>query len=131
MYDFTKYASDAVSKLLYENFYALRFGTVCGPSENIRLDVMINKMVWSGLTRGKIEISNPQISRPILGIHDLCRAVELIVTGGDTPGIYNLSSFNTKVGSLGVEVAKILGCAIELLPPLNHMILRWRTKKLN
>jgi nucleoside-diphosphate-sugar epimerase len=88
MYDFTKYACDAVSQLLYKNFYALRFGTVNGPSENIRLDLIINRMVWSGLTKGKVQMSNPQIRRPILGISDLCRSVDAIVRGPDVPGIY-------------------------------------------
>jgi nucleoside-diphosphate-sugar epimerase len=116
MYDFTKYACDAVSKMLYQNFYALRFGTVCGPSENLRLDLMINRMVWSAVTRGKIQVANPQIRRPILGIGDLCRAVELILRGPDDPGIYNLASFNTTVGEVAAEVCAILGCGIERLP---------------
>lgn len=116
MYDFTKYACDAVSRMLYENSYALRFGTVCGPSQNLRLDLMINRMVWSGITRGKIQMSNPHVSRPILGIRDLARAVELILTGPDSPGIYNLSSFNGTVTEIAEEVAAILNCDIERMP---------------
>ncbi len=117
MYDFSKYACDAVSRLLYENFYALRFGTVNGPSENLRLDLIINRMVWSGLTRGKVQMSNPQVRRPILDIKDLCRTVETIVRGGDFPGIYNVASFNTTVQDVGDAVAAAIGCGIEHLPP--------------
>jgi nucleoside-diphosphate-sugar epimerase len=117
MYDFTKYACDAVCRLLYQNSYALRFGTVNGPSENIRLDLMINRMVWAGLTRGKVQMANPAIRRPILGIGDLCRTVKKIVTGPDQPGIYNLASFNTTVGEVAETVAGIIGCGIEHLPP--------------
>jgi nucleoside-diphosphate-sugar epimerase len=113
MYDFTKYACDAVSQMLYGNFYALRFGTVCGASENLRLDLMINRMVWSGLTQRRVNVSNPQVRRPILGIEDLCRAVELIVRGADRPGIYNLCSFNTTVAEVGRVVADILGCDVQ------------------
>ena len=117
MYDFTKYACDAVSRMLYGNFYALRFGTVCGASENLRLDLMINKMVWSGLTQGRLTVSNPEVRRPILGIDDLCRAVALIVEGEDRPGIYNLCSFNTTVVDVGRAVAEILGCELQLGAP--------------
>lgn len=117
MYDFSKYACDAVSRLLYQNFYALRFGTVNGPSENLRLDLMINRMVWSGLTRGKVQMANPQIRRPILGIKDLCRTVEAMIGGGDNPGIYNVASFNTTVQQVAEAVAAAIGCDIEHMPP--------------
>ena len=117
MYDFSKYACDAVSRLLYRNFYALRFGTVNGPSENLRLDLMINRMVWSGLTRGKVQMANPQVRRPILGIGDLCRTVEAIVAAPDNPGIYNVASFNTTVREAAETVAEVIGCPIEDLPP--------------
>lgn len=119
MYDFSKYACDAVSQLLYQNFYALRFGTVNGPSENIRLDLMINRMVWSGLTRGKVQMSNPTVRRPILGIRDLCRSIETIVRGPDVPGIYNLASFNTTVEQVAKAVSVAIGCEIEHLPDSN------------
>ncbi len=117
MYDFTKYACDAVSQMLYGNFYALRFGTVCGASENLRLGPMINKMVWSAVTQRRITVSNPEVRRPILGIEDLCRAVELIVRGDDRPGIYNLCSFNSTVAGIGQAVAEIIGCELEQGPP--------------
>lgn len=117
MYDFSKYACDAISSLLYRNFYALRFGTVNGPSENLRLDLMINRMVWSGLTRGRVQMSNPLVRRPILGMTDLCRAIQAIVTGPDAPGIYNVASFNTTVADAAAAVAGAIGCSIEEMPP--------------
>jgi nucleoside-diphosphate-sugar epimerase len=130
MYDFTKYACDAVSRLLYENSYALRFGTVNGPSENLRLDLMINRMVWAGLTRGKIQMSNPGIRRPILGINDLCRTVEVMVSGPDQPGIYNVASFNTTVEEVASEVSAALGCEIERLPDSSTYDFSMEVKKL-
>ena len=78
---------------------------------------MINKMVWTGLTQRKIIVANPQIRRPILGIDDLCRAMELIAAGDDRPGIYNLCSFNTTVGEVARTVAEIIGCELEEGPP--------------
>jgi nucleoside-diphosphate-sugar epimerase len=117
MYDFSKYACDAVSHLLYRNFCSLRFGTVNGPSDNMRLDLMINRMVWSGMTLGRVRMSNPEVRRPILGMTDLCRAVEAIVRGPDRPGIYNVASFNTTVAAAANAVAARIGCPIETMPP--------------
>ncbi len=117
MYDFSKYACDAVSRLLYRNFCSLRFGTVNGPSDNLRLDLMINRMVWSGLTRGEVCLSNPEVRRPILGIGDLCRAVEAIVKGPGIPGIYNVASFNTTVADAADAVAETIGCPVRSMPP--------------
>jgi nucleoside-diphosphate-sugar epimerase len=130
MYDFSKYACDAISSLLYRNFYALRFGTVNGPSENLRLDLMINRMVWSGLTRGRVQMSNPEVRRPILGMSDLCRAIEAIVTGPDAPGIYNVASFNTTVAAAAAAVADTIGCPIETMPPSPTYDFTMRVKKL-
>jgi nucleoside-diphosphate-sugar epimerase len=124
MYDFTKYACDAVSQLLYKNFYALRFGTVNGPSENIRLDLIINRMVWSGLTKGKVQMSNPQIRRPILGISDLCRSVDAIVRGPDVPGIYN-------VAEVAHAVSAALDCEFEHLPDSPSYDFSMHTNKLS
>ena len=117
MYDFSKYACDAVSRLLYENFYSLRFGTVNGPSENLRLDLIVNRMVWSGLTRGKVQMSNPKVSRPILGMKDLCRTIGTIAQGADHPGIYNVASFNTTVEEVAAAVSSAIGCDIDFRPP--------------
>jgi len=130
MYDFSKYACDAVSSLLYRNFFALRFGTVNGPSENLRLDLMINRMVWSGLTRGKVQMSNPLVRRPILGITDLCRTVQAIATGPDLPGIYNVASFNTTVEQAAHAVAAAIGCPIEHLPDTPTYDFTMQVKKL-
>jgi UDP-glucose 4-epimerase len=117
MYDFTKYACDGISSLLYKNSYALRFGTVCGTSPNIRPDLMINAMVKSGLETGTVRIFNGHVRRPILGINDLCDAVERILSSGAEPGIYNLCSFNATVNEIATRVARRLGCDTVELPP--------------
>ena len=117
MYDFTKYACDGISSLLYKNAYALRFGTVCGASPNLRVDLMINAMVKSGLETGTVKIFNGHVRRPILGISDLCNAVDLILQTDTDPGVYNLCSFNATVKEIAARVASRLGCDTVELPP--------------
>lgn len=109
LYDLSKYIDDALAALSGKQTYGLRFGTVNGPSPNIRNDLMLNRMVQSALVDHCVQIQNPQVHRPILGIRDLVRAVQTIVDGDRAPGIYNLASFNATVYQLGYLVAELIG----------------------
>lgn len=107
-YDLGKQEIDCYAKLSNIEYYALRFGTVNGASPNLRTDIMINKMYETAIQSGKIEVFNKNTYRPILGISDLCRAVECILHGGDNRGVYNLASFNASVGEIASEIKNIL-----------------------
>jgi UDP-glucose 4-epimerase len=114
-YDLSKYEIDAYMKLFGNlEYYGLRFGTVNGPSPNLRDDVMINAMFANASKSEEVKITNPNIRRPILGIHDLCRAVATIIVDGDKSksGIYNLASFNSTVELIGMHVADELGAKL-------------------
>ena len=113
-YDVTKYALDQqaiIANLVGKKVIGLRFGTVNGYSANLRVDVMINSMYHSVQNGTGIQVSNKHISRAMLGIEDLCRAVERCIEQ-PVPGIYNLSSFNAKVGEIAQAVSKKLGAEI-------------------
>ncbi len=112
MYDLTKYTGDGLAGISGLDYYGLRFGTVNGASPNLRTDLMINRMVMTAAAHGSIELFNPDIHRPILGLADLCRAVEAIIRGPSRPGIYNLSSFTTTVGEVAEAVARCIGVEI-------------------
>jgi nucleoside-diphosphate-sugar epimerase len=113
-YDVTKYALDqqaTIANLTGKRVIGLRFGTVNGYSANLRVDVMINSMYHSVQNNQGIQVSNKHISRAMLGIEDLCRAVERCI---EQPvlGIYNLSSFNATVGEIADAVSRKLGAEI-------------------
>ena len=113
-YDVTKYALDqqaTIANLTGKRVIGLRFGTVNGYSANLRVDVMINSMYHSVQNDRGIQVSNKQISRAMLGIEDLCRAVERCIEQ-PVPGIYNLSSFNATVGEIAEAVSRKLGAEI-------------------
>jgi UDP-glucose 4-epimerase len=113
-YDVTKYALDqqaTIANLRGRRVIGLRFGTVNGYSPNLRVDVMINSMYHSVQNGTGIQVMNPHISRAMLGIEDLCRAVERCIEQ-PVPGIYNLSSFNGTVGEIAEAVSKKLGAEI-------------------
>lgn len=107
-YDLGKQEIDCYAKLSGIEYYALRFGTVNGASPNLRTDIMINKMYETAIQTGKIDVFNKDTHRPILGIEDLCRAVEYIVAGEDNRGVYNLASFNASVGEIASAIKELL-----------------------
>ncbi len=81
---------------------ALRQGTVAGYSPRMRFDLVVNAMVKSALTEGKITINNPSIWRPILDIRDAVNAyLRAIQANYKINGIFNISSGNFTIGQLG------------------------------
>lgn len=113
-YDVTKYALDQqaiIANLKGKRVIGLRFGTVNGWAPNLRVDVMINSMYHSVQNGTGIQVMNKHISRAMLGIEDLCRAVICCVEQ-PAPGIYNLSSFNATVAEIADAVSKKLGADI-------------------
>ncbi len=108
LYDYTKFSIDHLAQISDKDYYSLRFGTVTGLSPKLREDLMINCMVKSALEKRQVDIYCPSIHRPILGIQDLCRAVESILAGQDRRGIYNLASFNSTVVEIGTYIADLM-----------------------
>ncbi|MDE2097114.1 MAG: SDR family oxidoreductase [Patescibacteria group bacterium] len=115
MYDLSKFAADEAIQLIYPNAYALRLGTVCGASPNMRWNTMLNGMVKSAREKRAIEIWHASAHRPLLGMRDLCRAVTECVRAPPPPGIYNLASVETLIGGLGERIADITGAALRVL----------------
>jgi nucleoside-diphosphate-sugar epimerase len=106
-YDLSKWEIDLYAQLGKLSYYGLRFGTVCGASPNLRIDLMINAMYHTAKTDRIINLYHPEIHRPILGMTDLCRAVEsIILAPEDKSGIYNLASFNTTAHNIAQSVSK-------------------------
>lgn len=106
VYDLHKQTIERYARLARPTAYGLRFGTVCGPSANMRTELLLNGLVRSAVCRGRVEVANPHAHRPILGIGDLSRAVEAILTRPVPPGCYNLASDNVCIGELGERVAR-------------------------
>ena len=134
-YDLSKHEIDSYAKLVDKKVFGLRFGTVNGASPNFRTDIMINAMTYNALKNGKVFCFNPEIHRPILGIQDLCRAIETIIIHGkkEHSGIYNLCSFNTTALEISSKVASTLGVKLEIVEELPKTItnVKLQTKAYN
>ena len=114
-YDISKHTADLYAQKSDIEYYALRFGTVNGQSPVLRTDVMINAMVNSALIDGHIKLYIKDTMRPILGINDLCRAVNAIIEcDEDKRGLYNLASFNKTAEQIAYEVANVMGVEVKV-----------------
>ena len=114
-YDLSKQVIDLYAKSSNIEYYGLRFGTVAGISPNLRIDTMINSMVYNAFTNKEIKIYNPEIQRPILGINDLCRGIYKIVkTRDNKKGLYNMASFNCNVLDIGTQISQIMNIPYKL-----------------
>jgi nucleoside-diphosphate-sugar epimerase len=112
-YDLSKQVIDMYVTKNDINYYGLRFGTVNGWSPRLRTDIMINAMVNSAKTDGHIKLYIKDIMRPILGIKDLCRAIEVIIDcDDDKRGIYNLASFNNTSEGIASIVSSVMNMPI-------------------
>ena len=113
-YDITKKILDDFVELIIKQekkqIFGLRFGTVNGFSYNFRNDIMINAIVCNAFKSGNIIIYSKETKRPILGINDLCNAINIIIKKGnvETSGIYNLASFNSTTELIGLKVSSIM-----------------------
>lgn len=108
-YDLHKRAVERYARFAYPAAHGLRFGTVCGPAPNLRPETLLNSLVRSAVRDGRVEASNPRAHRPLLGVGDLCRAVEAVLTRPVPPGVYNLASTNGQIGDLAARVANRFG----------------------
>lgn len=112
IYDTTKYMGDVMAAYYNKNIYGLRLGTVCGYSRNLRTDLMINKMYNTALQNKQIAVYNADAPRPILDINDLVFAIERIVLSDPEPGIYNIASFNSKVGDMAAFMGTFMNVPV-------------------
>lgn len=87
-----------------DNFRPILFrkGTVGGWSQKMRYDLVVNTMLKSALTNGKIVVNNLNLWRPLIDIRDVIQGYELAINSDlSISGVYNLSSDNYKIGEIG------------------------------
>jgi nucleoside-diphosphate-sugar epimerase len=95
---------NGVMQLVDKNFsgISLRQGTVCGYSDRMRFDLVVNTMFKNAITLGEITVNNPSIWRPIYHIQDACSAfIRAIQAPDKISGIFNVASDNYTLGQIG------------------------------
>ena len=95
---------NGVMQLVDKNFsgISLRQGTVCGYSDRMRFDLVVNTMFKNAITLGEITVNNPSIWRPIYHIQDACSAfIRAIQAPDNISGIFNVASDNYTLVQIG------------------------------
>jgi nucleoside-diphosphate-sugar epimerase len=130
MYDLSKFTIDQLAIQAKKHTYGLRFCTVNGYSPVLRVDLMLNKMVEDAKNKGIVTIKNAHLTRPILGIQDLCRGIKAIVDGADHRGIYNFNSLlGQTVEDFANAVTEKFGGRVENLGDEPHYVFGVDTTK--
>ncbi len=98
---------------------SLRQGTVCGYSDRMRFDLVVNTMFKNAMMHGEITVNNPSIWRPIFHIQDACTAyIRAIQAPENISGIFNVASDNYTLGQIGdivsVEMSRLLNKEIKM-----------------
>ena len=109
VYDYTKIARENIA-----NFYpnkkliGLRFGSVSGFSPNFRNENLLNALTLSSINQQPLKISNGDAYRSVLGLNDLCCAIDKIIEVDIIKNkIYNLTSISDKIINFGYEVKRL------------------------
>ena len=95
---------NGVMQLVDKSFsgISLRQGTVCGYSDRMRFDLVVNTMFKNAFMLDEITVNNPSIWRPIYHIQDACSAfIRAIQAPENISGIFNVASDNYTLGQIG------------------------------
>lgn len=108
IYDYSFICREEIAKL-YPNkkIVGLRFGSVNGFSKNIRNENLINSLTLTALNKKPIVVSNGEAMRSVLGINDLCRVIETIISENEIKNkLYNITSLNDKIINFAKKIQK-------------------------
>lgn len=86
-----------------KDWASLRLGTVWGYSPGHRLDLVVNRMTYDAINKGRI-LANGNASRPIVHVEDVADAVVAFLEN-DKQGIYNIVGENVGVFDLADRIA--------------------------
>ena len=112
IYTWTKQCIEQLASISPIKSVGLRFGTVGGFSKNFRSENLLNSMSVSSFRNNEIIVSNPNLYRSILGINDLCVAINRILQVGIKSPIYNLISDRGTIGSFGISLSTLTESSI-------------------
>ncbi len=101
----------------YENSVAFRLATVFGYSPRMRLDLLVNTLVFEAVFNGNIKIFDDSFMRNYIHVQDICRAFEFAIDNIDKMRgqVYNLGNdrINMTKGDLVNTITKHLDVKVE------------------
>lgn len=117
LYGETKALAEQIVKR-YPNHLIVRLSTACGISNVMRLNLLVNDLVYEAVTKGKIGVFEPNAGRSFINVKDISKAciffMDLLYRKENKHTIYNIGqdSMNYTKGELTQLISKITGCEV-------------------
>lgn len=92
----------------------IRPATVCGLSQRMRLDVVVNLLTMQALTKKRITVLGGKQLRPNIHIEDITDLYCYLVANPSIKGIYNAGNENLSVLQIAELIKQHTGCDIEV-----------------
>ena len=99
--------------------YCIRPATVCGFSENMRLDISVNLLTFQAITKKQITVFGGNQIRPNIHIKDLCGVFKFFLEKNLPSGAYNAGFENLKILDLAKKISKITPTKIKIIKNTN------------
>ncbi len=101
---------------------SLRLAMVYGYAPNMRLDFLVNQLIYNAISTGQLDILGGDQIRPQIHIEDVGRYfIQLLDCSKDLVAgrVFNAVGFNKSVNQIAVEIQQVLGDKVQLnrFPP--------------
>lgn len=132
LYNKTKMIAERIVQSFdgFDDCFIVRPGTVCGFSPRMRLDLTVNALTFSALSRGLISVDGGIQVRPHIHIEDLCQVYLHLLTSGARSGIYNAGFENLSVSEVARLVQTVVDSNIDFSGKLDPRDYRLSSKKI-
>jgi nucleoside-diphosphate-sugar epimerase len=107
LYAETKIESE--KSLVGKQALVLRLGTLHGPSERMRFDLVVNVLTMHAIIKGRLEVFGGHQFRPLLSVIDIAEFIAGAVDRDWKPGVYNVASQN-------MSILDVAACVKEVIP---------------
>lgn len=107
-YDYSMIARESIANLYPgKKLIGLRFGSVGGFSKSFRNENLVNSLTLASRNKS-LTIANGDAMRSVLGISDVCKAIEKIIFEDTIKSrVYNITSTNNKIINFGIKIKEI------------------------
>jgi nucleoside-diphosphate-sugar epimerase len=112
-YDYTKITAEEIIRLNpTKKIVSLRFGSIGGFSKNMRGENLMNSLTIRSTTTEPMIISTPNAMRAVLGMSDVCRAIETVIANDIKKRVYNLVSVNDSILNFANGIQQLSGAEL-------------------
>lgn len=132
-YNKTKQIGERVCLSYSDDFkvHVIRPATVCGLSNRMRFDVVVNLFVLQAFNNSKVTVTGGQQIRPNIHMKDMVSVYLHFLQNHKLPsGTYNAGFENLPISEIATEVSRVCGVEVEFVPSNDPRSYRLDSSKL-